>query len=77
MVEAEWLKISYRSSTPRKVRILISKLSIKNDINFIPLLPAAGMAEWVSHSNNDQRVPSSKPAVGEEGESGEEVEESE
>ena len=56
------------SSTPRKVRLLVSKLSIKNDINFKPLLSAAGMAEWVSHSNSERTVVGSKPAVGIKGE---------
>ncbi len=61
-------RISDRSSIPRKVKILISKHLIENDINFKPLLPAAGMAEWVSHSYSDRRVVGSKPAVGGKGE---------
>ncbi len=57
---------SDRSSTLRKVRLLISKLSIKNDINFNTLLSAAGMAEWISHSISKRRFLSSKPTDGEE-----------
>ena len=49
---------------------MTSKLSMKNDINFKPLLPAAGIAEWISHSTCDQRVTGSKPPSELEGESG-------
>ncbi len=68
MDKAMDFRCSDRSSTARKVRVLISKLSIKGDINFNTLLPAAGMAEWISHSNSDRRVVGSKPAVGRKGE---------
>ncbi len=53
-------RCSDRCSTPRKVGLLISKLSIKNDINLNPLLSAAGMAEWVSHLTLGQRFQGSK-----------------
>ncbi len=56
---------SDRSSTRRAARILISKLSIKNDINFNTILLAAGMAEWVSNSISKRRFLSSKPTDGE------------
>ncbi len=59
------LKCSDRSSTPREVTILISKLSIKDDINFNTLLSSAGMAEWISHSISKRGFLSSKPTVGE------------
>ncbi len=62
-------RCSDRSSTPRKVRLLIPKLSIKDDINFNTLLPVAGMAEWISHSYSDGRVVGSKPADGRKGKS--------
>ncbi len=42
---------------------MISNFSIENDINFKPFLPAAGMAEWISHSNSGRRVVGSKPAA--------------
>ncbi len=49
---------------------MTSKLSMKNDINFKPLLPAAGIAEWIGHSTCDQRVVGSKPPSESEEESG-------
>ncbi len=33
----------------------------KNDINFKPILSAAGMAEWIGHSTLDQRDVGSEP----------------